>query len=83
MDLAEFANKMSNILCGFGEAPEEEMIERAEELMEVEKNYRLIASRELIIDAIENLKETIEDIENDYKDPQPVNQPDRVGRASY
>ncbi len=40
MDLAEFANRVSNIICGHGGASEEEMISRLEHLAELEQTVQ-------------------------------------------
>jgi hypothetical protein len=52
MPLAQFANRASNILFGYGEAGEQEMLSRMEQLVEMERNVTLYERRRKVAEAI-------------------------------
>ena len=62
-DLAEFANEMSEILTGCREAREDDMLERARELVELERVTRLSNAAKLLAVKLDDLLSTIDEIE--------------------
>lgn len=68
MDLAEFANRLSEILTGCREAPEEEMLREVRHLKDLERSLicqkRLIKLKELI----DKFQEDLEEFVNCYED---------------
>ena len=67
--LAEFANHMSNILCGYGEASLDEMITRAEDLIIMENKVKLLKHKKKIMEAIDHLESVISDAKDEDVTP--------------
>ena len=57
--LVDFANKMSSILFGYREASEQEMLDRAEFLVDLENKLQVSEKIDLIIEKIRELHDLI------------------------
>ena len=66
MGLVEFANQMSEILCGYREGKIEDMLNRAKALVELEKTGRIGDGHKEIEEAAQQLLDTIEDVRNGW-----------------
>ena len=64
MNLADFANTISNILCGHGGASEEAIIEKAKELKNLEEQINRHKNRNQIKEAIANLEDAFNKLED-------------------
>jgi len=62
--LAECVNRIAGELLGCREGSEDDILERISELQETERKYLLIKNKSKIVDAIDNLKMIIDEIEN-------------------
>ena len=61
--LADAYNQIADILCGYREASEKEVVKRALYLVELEKKFYLNDQNEILINKIKELQDIVEDIE--------------------
>jgi len=65
MDSAEFANQLSEQLFGYREASEQDMLDRVEYLIELERKNTLSQSAHRFVERLDELHELAEEIEQE------------------